>query len=408
MLSVEEALAAILSEVEPLPAITVPLDACCGLVLAEDVFADTDVPRFDNSAVDGYAVKSSDFTTGTVPMTLRVVGDIAAGALDLPEVVSGSAVRIMTGAPLPPGADAVVMLEDTRVQTDTVEILEAPGAEQHVRRAGRDVRTGDRVLARGETIRPAEIAMLATAGYAEVAVVRQPTVAIVTTGDELVDVERGTPPPAGRIRNSNRYALAALVRRAGGIMADARHVPDDLAATEEAFHALSTGDRRVDVVIAAGGVSVGDRDFVKPAIERLGRIDLWRVRMKPGKPLAFGRISETLVVGLPGNPASAMVTFELFVLPLLLRLAGRADAELEPRIVRATTTQAVEHIPGRREYVRAVTRYIEGRYETCPAGDQGSAMIGSLTRANSLLIVPEERGDLAPGETVEVLFPRVL
>jgi molybdopterin molybdotransferase len=406
MRTVEEAWAAIMGQVKRLPIEQVPLLQSAGRVLADAACADIDLPPFDNSAVDGYAVQARD-TMGAVPgqpCRLRTLEDVPAGAPALQTVQSGTAVRVMTGGPLPPGADAMVMIEDTEaVEAGWVEIRAAARPEQHVRRRGEEMHRGDTALPAGTLLRPAEIGMLATLGFATVPVYRQARVAVVTTGDEVVDIVAGALPPPGHIRNSNRYMLAALVQEAGAILHSHTHVRDDLAATEDAFRALADPGAEVDIILTAGGVSVGDRDFVKPALEKLGRLDLWRVAMKPGKPLAFGHIGETLFFGLPGNPVSAMVTFELFVRPALWKMAGRTDLE-RPRI-QATLTHSITHIPGRREYVRAVTRTEHGRFVTTPTGAaQGSGILSSLTAANSLLIVPTEAETLPAQSDVEVLL----
>jgi molybdopterin molybdotransferase len=404
--TVEEAFKAIIGQVTCRPVERVPLLEAAGRVLAETAYADIDLPPFDNSAVDGYAVAAIDTAGATAqnPCRLRTLDDVPAGAPALQTVHTGAAVRVMTGGPLPPGADAMVMIEDTAlVEAGWVEIREEARPEQHVRRRGEEMRCGDPALSAGVLLRPAEVGMLATLGFATAPVYRQARVAIVTTGDEVVDVVAGERPPPGHIRNSNRYMLAALVQEAGGTLHSLTHVRDDLAATEEAFRALSAPETGADVILTAGGVSVGDRDFVKPALEKLGRLDLWRVAMKPGKPVVFGRIGETLFFGLPGNPVSARVTFELFVRPALWKMMGRTA--LDRFRVRATLTHAVSHIPGRREYVRAVTRSEGERLLTTPTdAAQGSGILSSLTAANSLLIVPTEAEALAAESIVEVIL----
>lgn len=405
MWTVEQALEAILARAGRLPEERVPLLESLGRVLAEEIAADIDVPPFDNSAVDGYAVRAEDTAGATpdAPALLRTLADVPAGALAAEAVTAGTAARVMTGAPLPPGADAMVMVEDTRpAEAGRVAILEAARPGDHIRRAGEDVPRGTVVLNAGTRLRAAEIAMLATMGRATVRTVRPAKVAVISTGDEVVDIEEGVIPPPGKIRNSNRYALAALVREAGAIVHSLTHIPDEPTATEAALRAVSDPQTGADVIVTAGGVSVGDRDFVKPALERLGRLELWKVAMKPGKPLAFGGIGDALFFGLPGNPVSAMVTFELFVRPTLWKLAGRAD--LHRPQVRAVLTEAVPHTPGRREYVRAITTTQDGQFVTRPTGAQGSGILHSMTRANSLLIVPPESAGLAAGETAAVLL----
>ena len=406
MRTVEQALEAILGQVTLLPAEQVSLLHSGGRVLAETASADIDLPPFDNSAVDGYAVQAHD-TLGasqSEPRRLRTLDTVPAGAPARQSVETGTAARVMTGGPLPPGADAMVMIEDTgSAEAGWVEIREEAQPEQHVRRRGEEMRRGDRALDIGTLLRPAEVGMLATLGYATVPVYRQARVAVVTTGDEVVDPVTGELPPPGHIRNSNRYMLAALVQEAGGVVHSMTHVHDDLEATEKAFRALAAPEAGVDIILTAGGVSVGDRDFVKPALERLGRLDLWRVAMKPGKPLAFGSIGDTLFFGLPGNPVSALVTFALFVRPALWKMTGRTVLDLLR--VQATLTHSVSHVPGRREYVRAYTCTEQGQFCTTPTGrSQGSGMLSSLTAANSLLIVPTTAENLPAMSQVEVIL----
>jgi molybdopterin molybdotransferase len=407
MLTVEEALERILGRARRLPQERAPLLEAPGRVLAEDIVADIDVPPFDNTAVDGYAVRATD-TQGATPETpvfLQTLADVPAGTVTQETVGRGEAAKIMTGAPVPPGADAIVMVEDTRAaDVGGVAILEAARPGQHIRRAGEDVPRGSVALPAGLRIRPAEIAMLAAMGRAMVRTVRPAQVAIISTGDEIVEIVEGVPPPPGKIRDSNRYALAALVREAGAAVHSLTHIPDDPVATEAALRACADPQSGADVIVTAGGVSVGDRDFVKPALERLGRLELWKVAMKPGKPLAFGCIHDTLFFGLPGNPVSAMVTFELFVRPTLWKMAGRADADLARPQVQAVLTEDVPHMPGRREYLRAITIAQEGRFVTRPTGAQGSGILRSMTQANSLLVLPQESSGAAAGEVVTVLL----
>lgn len=246
--------------------------------------------------------------------------------------------------------------------------------------------------------------MLATMGYATVPVTRTPRVAIFSTGDELVDIASAAIPPRGKIRDSNRYTLAAMVQGAGAKVHTLGHIPDDPLATQSALRTAADPETGADVVLTAGGVSMGDHDYIKPALEKLGTLALWKVAIKPGKPLAFGRVGSTLFFGLPGNPISAMVTFELFARPALKKMAGGCGAELFRRVVSATLMEAVPHVPGRREYVRAITEWQAGRFEAITAGKQGSGMLQSATAANSLVIVPTESTGLLPGAIVDVML----
>lgn len=431
MLTVEQALEAILNPILPLPAERVPLLEAHGRVLAEDVFADVDNPPFDNAAVDGYAVRAEDTTGATreQPVPLRVLGEVPAGAVARQAVLPGACMRVMTGAPIPDGADAMVMVEDTlpfaphpqvsspRVpgratgpsdqdrgegEAEEVAILAPARRGDHIRRRGEDVKRGARVLAAGTQIGAAEAAMLAAMGYAQPLCVRRPRVAVISTGDELVEITKK--PGPGAIRDSNRYALAALVAEAGAWLHSMRRLPDDERATEEAFRTCAglDGSEPADVIVTSGGVSVGGRDYVKPVLERIGTLELWRVKMKPGKPIAYGRVGNTLFFGLPGNPVSTMVTFELFVRPALWKLAGRTA--LERPCVHAALTDGVRHSPGRREYIRAVAYYAGNRFHVRPTGAQGSGILSSMLGANALIVLPESSPGAQAGEEVDTLL----
>ena len=405
MLSVEQALAAILINAKTLGVETVSLADALGRTLVRDVFAREDAPPFANSAVDGYAVRAAEVSAAGIdlPVILPVSAEIHAGDTPTRALEIGTAARILTGAPVPDGADAIVMQEDTRTESGGIAILDAAGMGQHVRPAGEMWRIGDRIFEAGTWIRASEIGLLATLGQANVSVYRLPRVAVLSTGDELADAGSETLPP-GKLRDSNRPMLAALVREAGCVLHSAAHVPDNLEQTEAMLRELSDPAAGADAIITAGGVSVGDRDFIRPALEKLGTLELWRVAMKPGKPIAYGRIGAAQFFGLPGNPVSAYVTFELFARPMLWAMSGRRLDALARPTVQAVLTEAVSHVPGRREYVRAITESDGIRFMTRPAGAQGSGILRSVTLANSLLIVPEDAEDLAAGATVNVLL----
>lgn len=405
MLSVEQALAAILVHAKTLGTETVALADALGRTLAADVFAREDAPPFANSAVDGYAVRAADMAKAGAdsPVILPISVEIHAGEMPTQALKIGTAARIMTGAPVPDGADAMVMQEDTRLEASGIAIFEAAKSGQHVRPAGEMWQIGDRILEARTPIRASEIGLLAALGQANVSVYRLPRVAVLSTGDELVDASSSELPP-GKLRDSNSPMLAALVREAGCVLHSAARVPDNLEQTEAVLRELADPETGADVIITAGGVSVGDRDFIKPALENLGTLELWRVAMKPGKPIAYGRIGTTQFFGLPGNPVSAYVTFELFARPMLGAMSGRRLDSLSRPTVRATLTEAVSHAPGRREYVRAVTESNGLNFITRPAGAQGSGILRSVTLSNSLLIVPEDAGNLAVGATVVVLL----
>lgn len=408
-ISVDDALARVLHGAGPLGVEQVALLDAPGRVLANDVVADADTPPFRNSAMDGYAVRAADILGASTdrPIKLAVIADAPAGYAPRAGVRPGTAIRIMTGAPLPPGADTVVRFEDT--DEAATGALAAAGDAGHsrrigirvtqpkwvnVREAGEDIARGTTVLHAGTALRPVEVGLLAALGYREAPVYRRPVVAIVATGDEVVGPGDALAP--GQIRDSNSYTVAALVRRYGGIprlLGVARDRIDEL--TERLMAA-----RSADVIVSSGGVSVGDYDMVKTVLQSEGAIDLWQVRMKPGKPLAFGQLGGKPFLGLPGNPVAAYVSFELFARPLLLRQQGVAD--VSKPTVRARLATALENKGGRQHYVRAlVTAGVSGPL-VAPTGDQGSGVLTALAKCNSLLIVPEGVTSLEAGQEVEV------
>jgi molybdopterin molybdotransferase len=408
MISVEEALSFILSHFQPLePEIVYILDAQ-SRVLAEDIFSDVAIPPFDNTSMDGYAVRAEDAAAASpeTPVTLRVVADVPAGTVaDLP-VGPGEAARIMTGAPLPQGADAVVPVEETDKWLDsdqeprgkgaTVKILKAARVGANVRPAGGDMQPGELVLLKGIVVRPAEIAVLATLGYSHVSVIRRPRVAVLATGDELLDIDEPLSP--GKIRNSNEYSNAALVTRYGGVPVRLGIARDTVAHLTAKIHEGLA--QRVDLFLTSAGVSVGDYDVVKDVLKAEGEIRFWKVKMKPGKPLAFGTIQGVPLLGLPGNPTSAMVSFEQFARPAILKMQGRT------RLAKPTI-QAILNDPlqrsDRRGYQRVIVRRDRnGIYHAGTAGLQVSGFISAMARANGLAIVPEGKGTLSPGTQVTV------
>ncbi len=406
LISVDDALARILAHIEPLEAERVPLLDALDRVLTEDVIADSNIPPFDNSAMDGYAVVAAD--TQSPPVTLRVIGEIAAGATcsDIC-VTSGSAIRIMTGAPMPAGADAVVRFEQTSesdhvgahgrapLRRDSVDVFTTICAGDNVRRAGEDVSCGAVVLHAGALMRPQEIGMCAALGHSRVNVHRKPRVAILATGDELVGVDE--PIGAGKIRNVNEWTIAALVLRYGGLplcLGIARDTIEHLKTKVEEGLAL-----RPDLMLTSAGVSVGDFDIVKDVLASEGRMEFWSVAIKPGKPMAFGHINAVPLIGLPGNPVAAMVSFEQFVRPALLKMAGHRNWR-KPTVT-AIADEAIEN-SGRRNYVRAVVRRCAGEYRVRTSGEQGSGVLTSMVRANGLLIVPEGISHIHVGDHVEV------
>jgi molybdopterin molybdotransferase len=398
MLTVEEALEEILAHARPLEGEHVDVRAALGRVLAEPVVSRRVIPPWPNSSMDGYAVRSAD--TYGAPVGLVVVGRVTAGMLPDTPVGAGQAVRIFTGAPLPAGADAVVPQEDVEADGDRIRIRRPVEPGAYVRPRGEDIQAGERVLEPGRRLGPAEIGLLATLGHSPVRVYRRPRVAVLSTGNELADL--GTEPGPGQIPNTNTYSLAAQVLEAGGEPISLGVAPDDLGAIEAR---LGWG-LAADVLVTSAGVSVGELDLVRQALTRAGaKLHLWQVAMRPGKPITFGTLGERLVFGLPGNPVSAMVTFELFVRPALRKLSG-LERLARPRV----TARAVGSIanPGRRRgYLRvSLGRDAEG-YTARLTGEQGSAVLRSMVLADGLAVVP---GDtvIAEGERVEVIVLREL
>ena len=396
MVTVEQALEIVLRETPALPAEEVPLEEALGRVLAHDVAADRDLPGFDRAAMDGYALRAADVRHA--PAALEVVGEVRAGEWPTLAVGTGQAVRIMTGAPLPQGATAVQQVEKTRPLDEfRVTLLAAVAEGQNVAPRGSEVRAGDVVLARGRVVDPAAIGVLATAGCARVGVARRPVVAVLVTGDEIVDVA-AMPGPA-QIRNSNGPAVAAQARLAGARVELLGVAPDRQQAIEEALR----GGLAADVLIVSGGVSAGEYDLVEPALLELGATLLFtKVQVKPGAPLVFGRRGATLVFGLPGNPVSAQVCFELFVRPALLKLQG-AHVLSRPR-VEAQLAGRVANRSGRKSHTPARVRFEDGRLVARPLRSAGSGDLVAHARANALVVLEAEREQAAEGETVEALL----
>ena len=393
MLQVEEAQARVLAEVTPLGVEDVPFEEAFGRVLREDVVASEDAPPADNSGMDGYAVRAAD-----TPGELRVLGDIPAGSVPSLRVEPGTALRIMTGAFLPDGADAVAQVEitDGGLAVVRVERAVAPGA--HIRRRGEDVRAGAVVLRAGMRIGAAELAMLASVRKLTVAVGRRPTVAILSTGDELLSPS--DPPAFGKIVNSNGYLLEALVRETGAIPRRFGIVRDTREATIAAFEEAS----QCDFILSSGGVSVGAYDFVKDALEALGaESKFWRVSMKPGKPVVLSRLRERVVLGLPGNPVSCFVSFHLFVAPALRKAMG-AEGQLLPAAISTRLEAPLRAAGDRRTYVRVHVSVRNGELVSRPMTSQGSGSLSSIVQANGLAIVPEGTKSVDAGSPVATLL----
>jgi molybdopterin molybdotransferase len=410
LLSVDEARARILSHFLPIRTETLPLAQCARRVLATDVTAQNDLPSFDNSAMDGFAVIAADLsgTSPASPRTLDVVADIPAGTSPDVTIVPGQAARIMTGAPMPGGADAVIPVEETDFQERapgtpapiTVTISKTLKAGDYVRGKGTDVQTGQPVLSIGHKLRPQDLGLLAMLGVADVPVFRKPRVALLSSGDELVPVDAPLLP--GKIRDSNTHTLSGLLEDSGaeilnlGIAADRRESVESLLEKAAA--------QKVDLILSSAGVSVGAFDFIKDVVEAQGELDFWRVNMRPGKPVAFGKFRNIPFIGLPGNPVSAFVGFEVFVRPALERLGGlEAEGAQKDTGRPRVRVRLAENIisDGRESYLRADVHEEDGMLCARLAGHQGSGNLLSIVQANALLIIPAGVKSLAAGIEVD-------
>ncbi len=398
MLELEAARELILAAIQPLPPECIPVSAAVGRVAAAAVHAPLDLPPFDNSAMDGYAVRASDLVGAgaETPVALKLAGRVPAGEIFTSPVEPGTCVRIFTGSPLPPGADAVVMQEDTRLapeQPDTVSFLDRAKPLENLRLRGEDVKRGTPLLVAGDDVNAGAAALFAALGLSEISVGRRPQIGLLATGSELI--EAGQPLAPGKIYESNRVGLAALIARAGGVPRVFPLVPDTRAATRAA---LETAFVDCDGVVTSGGVSVGEHDHVKDAFAQLGgETGFWKVAIKPGKPFVFGRWRGKFLFGLPGNPVSAFVTFLLLVRPALRRWQGatRWNLPAHPGVLAETLANSGD----RRHFVRV---YVDDSGAVRSAGPQASHILGSLARANGLVDVPP-RSQLTVGLVVPVL-----
>ena len=398
---VDAHLSDVLSAVEVLAPLDLTLLDAHGCVLAEDIASTHPLPPFDNSAMDGYAVRASDVAgaTASSPVTLPVVGDVAAGSNTPYTVQPGLCVRIMTGAPLPPGADAIVPLEWTDGGIAQVTIRQAAKEGGHVRRAGEDVAPGTTVLSAGAHLGAAQVGLLAAVGRERVSVRPRPRVVVLSTGSELVDP--GQPLTTGKIPDSNSTLLTAAAGEAGAIAFRVGIVPDDPRVL---IDTLEDQLIRADLVVTSGGVSVGAYDVVKEALGRIGEVKFERVAMQPGMPQGFGRIGpdKTPFFGLPGNPVSAYVSFEVFVRPAIRRMLGVEP--LTRPTVRARLTASISSPPGKRTYARASVTVDKGEYVVRPVGGSGSHLIASLAGANAFVVVPEATTELEAGAVVTTML----
>jgi molybdopterin molybdotransferase len=397
LIEVDEARTIILEKIQPLGVEKVSINDALGRVLAEDIISGVNNPPMDNSAMDGYALIAADIQTATpeTPVALEMIDEIAAGYASDNTLKAGQAMRIMTGAPIPRGADAVIMQEDTEKNGARVLVKDRADVGENIREAGEDVRIGDIVIGKGAPLSPAQIGMLAVVGRSQVYVGQRPKVAILSTGDEIMELDQARTGPC--IYNSNGYMLMAQIRSAGAIpcyLGIARDTEEDLM---EKF----TWALKCDLVVSSGGVSVGDYDLVKASLHKLGnKMAFWKVAMKPGKPLAFGKIGETPIFGLPGNPVSSFVSFEQFVRPAIKKSLGEKDPM--PRAVKARLTRPIRKKAGRLHFLSAVISWDSGEYTVTPAQEQGSGVLKSTVNANGLIVFPLPATEIAAGEQVAV------
>jgi molybdopterin molybdotransferase len=408
MIPVEEAQNKILSFIKVLEPEKKAILDCLGQVLAENVFSAIDVPPLDNSAMDGFAVRAEDTygANSNTPIILPVIDQVAAGYIASKKVTPQTAIRIMTGAVVPDGADAIVQFEDTdevaRKNTGadqaTIGIIRQADKGQHIRQKGEDISKGAIILPKGTMLHAAQIGVLASLGYSDISVIRRPKVAVLVTGDELLDI--GQPLSPGKIYNSNAYSLAAQIMWYGGI-------PKILGIGRDSFEAINQkidSAEGCDMLITSGGVSLGDYDVVKDVLANRGKIELWTVCMKPGKPSAFGTIKvgdkKILHLGLPGNPVSSMVTFEQFARPAMFKMMGRND--IEKATIQAVMDDDVKNSDGRRIYLRVIVSKKDDTYHARITGPQGSGVLTSMAKANGLAIVPENTSGVKAGDIVKV------
>ena len=399
MISVHEAVEIVLRQVSPLSAEEVPLLKAAGRVLYEGVRAGRNVPPFANSAMDGYAVRWQDVAQASVasPVTLRVLEEVPAGHVARQAVREGSAIKVMTGAPIPRGTDTVVRVEYTESLRGQVRITRVDRAGSHIREAGEDIREGQEILAKGKVLAPADIGLMASVGMSRVRVYRRPRVAVIATGDELIEL--GKPPRPGKIVNSNSYTLSAAIEEAGAIPVLMGIIRDK----RKRLAAVIKKALRYDAVITSGGVSVGDYDLVKEALKDVGvEMQFWQVAQKPGHPMAFGRIGKCLVFGLPGNPVSSAISFLLYARPALLKMMGHTRLFLP--VIQATLEHEIKKSRGVKEFIRCRLRYEEGQGFASSSGAQGAGMLHSLSLAQGLIVAQEEETNLEKGKQFPVIL----
>src|SRR5688572_26506853 len=392
-LRVDKAREAILACLSPITEVEqVPIQAALGRVLAEEIVPRINVPAHDNSAMDGYAVRFSDLQNGSF---LKEVGAALAGKPFHGKLGAGECVRIMTGAVMPPGADTVVIQEVVKKEGERITIPPGQKKAQNVRYAGEDLKVGVAVLGPGRLLKPADVGLIASLGIGEVRVRRKLRVAFFATGDELASI--GTPLKEGEVYDSNRYTVHGMLARLGVEAIDMGVVRDDPAALERAFLAAS----RHDVIITTGGVSVGEADFIKQMMAKLGEVLFWKIAMRPGRPMAFGRIGDAFLFGLPGNPVAVMVTFYQFVRDALLHLSGRTDDYQIP-LLKASAAEPMRKVPGRTEYQRGILFQDGAAWKVKTTGQQGSGVLRSMSEANCFIVLEHDRGKVDAGDPVSV------
>ena len=373
-----------------------PLRECLGRVLAADILSPANVPNYDNSAMDGYAFNATDIDAA-LPTRLKLIGSAFAGKAFNGVLASGECVRIMTGAAMPPGADTVVVQERVSLEADYITFVDAPKPRANVRYAGEDLRIGQTVLAAGHLMRPADLGLIASLGIADVEVYRKLKVAFFSTGDELVSL--GKPLEIGQVYDSNRYTLYGMLSRLGVEIIDLGAIADDPALLEAT---LLNAAKQADVVITSGGVSVGEADYMKLLLAKHGQVMFWKVAMKPGRPLAYGKVANAHYFGLPGNPVAVMVTFYQFVREAMLRLMGQPNPAPLP-VFKVECTQAIKKLTGRTEFQRGILfADTDGNWRVKPTGAQGSALLSSMSLANCFIVLDESVGNLEAGALVQV------
>jgi molybdopterin molybdotransferase len=397
MIRVEEALNHILNFISPLDLEKTDILNALGRVIGEDIYSGRNIPPKDNSAMDGYALKSDDTkgATSEAPAIVETIEDIPAGYPSQKTIGPGQAARIMTGAFVPEGADTVVKVEDTDRDGNRVRIFVESPRGDNIRYSGEDVKAGDLVISKGKIAGPAEVGMLASLGRSFIKVYQKPLVAIIATGDEIADIDEDT--SGDKIISSNSYSINAQVRECGALPLQTGIAKDREKSLMAAFRAAL----RADVIISSGGVSVGDYDFVKDVMAQMGtNIEFWQVAQRPGKPLAFGTMEGKLVFGLPGNPVSSMITFEEYVRPALLKMMGHQD--IFRRTIKATLMEDIKKKSGLKHFIRALVRKEGEGFTVSTTGEQGSGILKSMVLANGIIVLPEDMTSVKKGEEVSV------